>query len=149
MKTLFGIPYGVGQLIMIPIGLVLMYLAIVKGFEPLLLLSLSFGGLLANCPLSGIVAPPCLVALFSTNRPGVRGRRSSSNETSRPFSFVLTSDNVAQMMLERLISTFRDEGFFTSLLNADENIWSVMLNDAEISVRREGRRRITMRHISS
>ena len=96
-----------------------------------------------------VVAPPCLVALFSTNRPGVRGRRSPSNETSRPFSFVLTSDNVAQMMLERLISTFRDEGFFTSLLNADENIWSVMLNDAEISVKREGRRRITMRHISS
>ena len=57
MKTLFGIPYGVGQLIMIPIGLVLMYLAIVKGFEPLLLLPIGFGGLLANCPLSGIVAP--------------------------------------------------------------------------------------------
>ena len=140
MKTLFGIPYGVGQLIMIPICLVLMYLAIVKGFEPLWLLPIGFGGLLANCPLSGIVAPPCLVALFSTNRPGVRGRRLPSNETSRPFSFVLTSDNVAQMMLERLISTFRDEGFFTSLLNADENIWSVMLNDAEISVRREGRK---------
>ena len=57
VKTLFGIPYGVGQLIMIPICLVLMYLAIVKGFEPLLLLPIGFGGLLANCPLSGIVAP--------------------------------------------------------------------------------------------
>lgn len=87
-----------------------------------------------------VVAPPCLVALFSTNRPAVRGRRSPSRETSRPFSFVLTSENVAQMMLERLISTFRDEGFFTFLLNADEHIWSVMLNDAEISVRREGRK---------
>ena len=57
VKTLFGIPYGVGQLIMIPICILLMYLAIVKGFEPLLLLPIGFGGLLANCPLSGIVAP--------------------------------------------------------------------------------------------
>ena len=57
VKTLFGMPYGVGQLIMIPLCLVLMYLAIVKGFEPLLLLPIGFGGLLANCPLSGITSP--------------------------------------------------------------------------------------------
>ena len=57
VKTLFGMSYGVGQLIMIPICLILLYLAIVKGFEPLLLLPIGFGGLLANCPLSGITTP--------------------------------------------------------------------------------------------
>ena len=57
VKTLFNMPYGLGQFIMIPICLVLMYLAIVKGFEPLLLLPIGFGGLLANCPLSGITTP--------------------------------------------------------------------------------------------
>ena len=57
VKTLFGMAYGVGQLIMIPICLILLYLAIVKGFEPLLLLPIGFGGLLANCPLSGITTP--------------------------------------------------------------------------------------------
>ena len=57
VQTLFGMPYGLGQLIMIPVCLLLMYLAIVKGFEPLLLLPIGFGGLLANCPLSGITAP--------------------------------------------------------------------------------------------
>ena len=57
VQTLFGMPYGLGQLIMIPVCLILMYLAIVKGFEPLLLLPIGFGGLLANCPLSGITAP--------------------------------------------------------------------------------------------
>ena len=57
VHTLFGMPYGLGQMIMIPVCLVLMYLAIVKGFEPLLLLPIGFGGLLANCPLSGITAP--------------------------------------------------------------------------------------------
>ena len=57
VKTLFGMPYGLGQLIMIPLCLVMMYLAIVKGFEPLLLLPIGFGGLLANCPLAGVTAP--------------------------------------------------------------------------------------------
>ena len=57
VKTLFDMPYGIGQLIMIPICLVLMYLAIVKGFEPLLLLPIGFGGLLANCPMAGVTAP--------------------------------------------------------------------------------------------
>ena len=42
--TLFGMPYGLGQFIMIPVCLILMYLAIVKGFEPLLLLPIGFGG---------------------------------------------------------------------------------------------------------
>lgn len=46
------------QGIMILISFVLMYLAIVKKYEPLLLLPISFGMLLANIPLSGIMAPP-------------------------------------------------------------------------------------------
>ena len=57
VKVLGGMPYGIGQLIMIPICIILLYLAIVKGFEPLLLLPIGFGGLLANCPLAGVTAP--------------------------------------------------------------------------------------------
>ena len=38
------------QFAMIVIGLLLLYLAIVKGFEPLLLVPIGFGGLLANIP---------------------------------------------------------------------------------------------------
>ncbi|MEA3513023.1 MAG: sodium ion-translocating decarboxylase subunit beta [Campylobacterota bacterium] len=43
-----------GRLIMFIICFVLFYLAIAKGFEPLLLLPIAFGGLLANIPLAGI-----------------------------------------------------------------------------------------------
>jgi len=43
-----------GRLIMFVICFVLFYLAIAKGFEPLLLLPIAFGGLLANIPLAGI-----------------------------------------------------------------------------------------------
>jgi oxaloacetate decarboxylase beta subunit len=39
-----------GQLIMIVIGLLLLYLAIARGFEPLLLVPIGFGGILSNIP---------------------------------------------------------------------------------------------------
>ena len=47
-------PVGLGQFIMILVGLLLIYLAIGRGFEPLLLLPIGFGGILANIPLAGI-----------------------------------------------------------------------------------------------
>lgn len=43
--------------VMIAISCVLIYLAIVKGFEPLLLLPIAFGMLLVNLPLSGVYHP--------------------------------------------------------------------------------------------
>ena len=48
---------GLGRVFMVLISLVLMYLAIVKDFEPLLLLPIGFGALLANIPLAGISGP--------------------------------------------------------------------------------------------
>ncbi len=44
-----------GNLIMLVVGLVLLYLAIGKGFEPLLLVPIAFGCVLVNLPLSGIM----------------------------------------------------------------------------------------------
>ncbi len=77
VKVLGGMPYGIGQLIMIPICLVLMYLAIVKGFEPLLLLPIGFGGLLANCPLAGVTAPAMMhdgvVSFLASGIPVMQG----------------------------------------------------------------------------
>ncbi len=45
-------------LVMIAISLILIYLAIVKKFEPLLLLPIAFGILLANLPLTGLMSGP-------------------------------------------------------------------------------------------
>ncbi len=47
-----------GQIIMMGISFVLLYLAIKKGFEPLLLVPIAFGMLLANLPMAGIMAKP-------------------------------------------------------------------------------------------
>jgi carboxybiotin decarboxylase len=43
-----------GQAVMIAVGLVLLYLAIKKKFEPLLLVPIGFGAILANIPLAEI-----------------------------------------------------------------------------------------------
>ena len=45
---------GVGQFVMILIGLLLLFLAIRKSFEPLLLVPIGFGGILANIPGAGM-----------------------------------------------------------------------------------------------
>ena len=42
--------FTAGNAIMILVGCILLYLAIVKGFEPLLLTPIAFGCLLANIP---------------------------------------------------------------------------------------------------
>jgi len=43
--------FEIGQVVMIFIGLVLIYLGIVKEFEPLLLIPIGFGGILSNIPV--------------------------------------------------------------------------------------------------
>jgi len=45
---------SLGRIIMIIIVFILFYLAIAKNFEPLLLIPIAFGGLLANIPLAGM-----------------------------------------------------------------------------------------------
>ena len=46
-----------GHVIMILVGLILLYMAIVKGFEPLLLSPIAFGCILANIPKNGFEEP--------------------------------------------------------------------------------------------
>jgi sodium ion-translocating decarboxylase beta subunit len=48
---------GLGTILMIAIACLLLYLAIVKKFEPMLLLPISFGMLIANLPIANIMHP--------------------------------------------------------------------------------------------
>lgn len=58
----------IGNIVMIMVGLVLVYLAIQKGYEPLLLLPIGISAVLVNLPLTGIVEPPHgLFYLIKTN----------------------------------------------------------------------------------
>lgn len=64
LSAIFGgsgfaaIPDDWRQLVMIVIACILLYMGIGKGFEPLLLVPIAFGMLLANLPLTGLLNPP-------------------------------------------------------------------------------------------
>ncbi len=53
-----------GRVIMFLIIFVLFYLAIAKGFEPLLLLPIAFGGLLANIPIANMTGPHGMLGII-------------------------------------------------------------------------------------
>ncbi len=53
-----------GRIIMILICFTLLYLAVAKGFEPLLLIPIGFGGILANIPLAGIAGPDGMLGIL-------------------------------------------------------------------------------------
>ena len=48
---------GIGRILMICVGLGLLYLGVFKQFEPLLLIPIGYGAILANIPLAGISEP--------------------------------------------------------------------------------------------
>ena len=64
LSAIFGgsgfaaLPTDWRQVIMIAIACLLLYMGIGKGFEPLLLVPIAFGMLLANLPLTGLFNPP-------------------------------------------------------------------------------------------
>jgi len=53
-----------GRVIMFAIIFLLFYLAIAKGFEPLLLLPIAFGGLLANIPIANMTGPHGMLGII-------------------------------------------------------------------------------------
>lgn len=59
-----------GQLVMMMVGISLLFLAIRKGFEPLLLVPIGFGTILANIPGAGFDAAPIYDQLGNLESPG-------------------------------------------------------------------------------
>jgi oxaloacetate decarboxylase beta subunit len=58
---------GVGRVLMILVGLVLLYLAIAKGFEPLLLVPIGFGAIMTNIPLANLSGPDGILGILYSN----------------------------------------------------------------------------------
>ncbi len=57
--------FELGQIIMILVGCTLLFLAIRKGFEPLLLLPIGFGAVLANIPMQDLPSPVACCTTFT------------------------------------------------------------------------------------
>lgn len=51
------LPFPIGNAVMIAVGCIFVYLAIKKGYEPLLLLPIGFGAVIVNIPFSGLMTP--------------------------------------------------------------------------------------------
>ena len=86
--------------------------------------------------ITTIVAPPALVGLFVSHKSGVRHPRETTAD-SREISFELSSPDLADFMLDKLVSEFRSEGFFTCRLSQEGEIWEVTMDGIEISLRRD------------
>jgi len=56
--------FTLGQIIMIAVGGGLIYLAVARKFEPLLLIPIGFGGILANIPVAEIAGPNGLLGIL-------------------------------------------------------------------------------------
>ncbi len=63
-KTTSTFHITLGRVMMMGICLFLLYLGIAHGFEPLLLLPIGFGGLLANIPIAGIAEADGLIGIL-------------------------------------------------------------------------------------
>jgi len=77
MDVLFGLwldsglsQITIGQAFMMAIGLLLLFLAIKKGFEPLLLVPIGFGAILVNIPGAGFMDAPVYDAVGHMASPG-------------------------------------------------------------------------------
>jgi oxaloacetate decarboxylase beta subunit len=95
-----------GQLIMIGICLLLLFLAVRKGFEPLLLVPIGFGGLLANIPGAGMALSAIEQAL-QNGTPEI---------------------GLALAQLAGLTGTDSDALIYKTLLAADPNIYQTALH---------------------
>ncbi len=65
-----ALPSDWRQVVMIAIACLLLYLGIGKGYEPLLMVPIAFGMLLANLPLTGLFNPPVVDAASHTGTVG-------------------------------------------------------------------------------
>ncbi|GAB3313562.1 sodium ion-translocating decarboxylase subunit beta [Haliea atlantica] len=107
-----------GQAIMIAIGLVLLFLAIRKGFEPLLLVPIGFGGILANIPGGGLAWSAAEAALHSGD-PAVLAdiARVLGADTAHADSLFKVLAEAPPMLLHEATMVARGAGFSDGMLH--------------------------------
>ncbi|MCP4467708.1 MAG: sodium ion-translocating decarboxylase subunit beta [Halieaceae bacterium] len=115
-----------GQVLMMVIGLLLLYLAIKRGFEPLLLVPIGFGGILANIPGAGLAFSAVENALNShdpeTLRLLAQGLGMGAWETANDILHAYHNSTAAAHTLANQIA--HDQGFTSGILY---NFYSVAI----------------------
>lgn len=107
-----------GQAVMIGIGLLLLFLAIRKGFEPLLLVPIGFGGILANIPGGGLAWSAAEAALHGGN-PAVLAEmaRALGVEPASGGALLKILAEAPPALLESATQVARGAGFSDGMLH--------------------------------
>ena len=91
----------IGQLIMLLVGVLILFLAINKKFEPLLLLPIGFGAILTNIPEIGLALSPIEKLIYAANSGELAGVISliPINESETLSNFLKTASHSQLWML--------------------------------------------------
>ncbi|MBL6818587.1 MAG: sodium ion-translocating decarboxylase subunit beta [SAR86 cluster bacterium] len=103
-----------GQAVMIIVGLLLIYLAINKKFEPLLLLPIGFGALLTNIPEIGLSMSPIEKLLYANNIDEINKVITSLSISSNDLSEAIKNASYGELNL--LNEAARNIGYSPGIL---------------------------------
>ena len=105
-----------GQSIMLVVGLVILYLAISKKFEPLLLLPIGFGAILTNIPEIGLALSPIEKLIYFSNPEELTGALSlvAMGEADSLSSFLKTASHSQLWLLNEYAAEL---GYKPGILN--------------------------------
>ena len=103
-----------GQAVMILVGLLLIYLAINKKFEPLLLLPIGFGALLTNIPEIGLSMSPIEKLLYANNIDEINKVIASLSISSNDLSEAIKNASYGELNL--LNEAARNIGYSPGIL---------------------------------
>ena len=105
-----------GQSIMLAVGLVILYLAISKKFEPLLLLPIGFGAILTNIPEIGLALSPIEKLIYFANSEELAGALSLivMGEAETLSAFLKTASHSQLWLLNEYASEL---GYKAGILN--------------------------------
>ncbi|NCW59392.1 MAG: sodium ion-translocating decarboxylase subunit beta [Proteobacteria bacterium] len=103
-----------GQAVMILVGLLLIYLAINKKFEPLLLLPIGFGALLTNIPEIGLSMSPIEKLLYANNIDEINKVITSLSISSNDLSQAIKNASYGELNL--LNEAARNMGYSPGIL---------------------------------
>jgi oxaloacetate decarboxylase beta subunit len=105
-----------GQSIMLVVGLVILYLAISKKFEPLLLLPIGFGAILTNIPEIGLALSPIEKLIYFSNPEELTGALSliAMGEAESLSSFLKTASHSQLWLLNEYAAEL---GYRAGILN--------------------------------
>lgn len=101
------------QAVMILVSFVLMYLAIVKKYEPLLLLPISFGMFLANFPLGGVIDLPSETLRYIATVPEIL---KASDLTVQFGSLLESGEHLVQHAIENGAEIYAAKSTYGGLL---------------------------------